>query len=188
MMRLMESPEVPLEDVQKHIEEHAHKGGEKWMSAVALSTALLAALAAIASLLAGDHSNEAMICQIRSSDHWSHYQAKGIKAGQLAAKIEMLEALEKTPAEADRTKVKGYAEDQKGIRELAEKAEGEAERHLRAHVKLARAVTLFQIAIAVSAICLLTRRRVFWAASMAAGVVGLVFLVLAVAGCPDPIG
>jgi len=32
MLQRMESPEVPLEDVQKHIEEHAHKGGEKWMA------------------------------------------------------------------------------------------------------------------------------------------------------------
>ena len=180
-MRGMESPEVPMEDVHKHIEEHAHKAGEKWMSSVALSTALLAALAAIASLLAGDHANEAMICQIRSSDEWSHYQAKGIKAGQLAAKMEMLEALEKKPSEADRSKLKAYAEDQKGLRETAEKEEGEAEHHLKAHVKLARAVTLFQIAIAVSAICLLTKRRIFWAASLAAGVAGVVFLALAVA-------
>ena len=149
---------------------------------MALSTALLAALAAIASLLAGDHSNEAMISQIRSSDHWSHYQAKGIKAGQLASKLEMLEALDKTPSAADREKVKSYAEDQKRIKEEAENAEKEAEHHLWKHVWLARSVTLFQIAIAVSAICLLTRRQVFWAASLAAGLGGLAFLTLAVFG------
>jgi len=73
----MEESEVPLEQVQEHIEHHAHLSQEKWVSLVALSTAILAALAAVASLQAGDHANEAMITQMQASDQWAFYQAKG---------------------------------------------------------------------------------------------------------------
>lgn len=179
-VRPMENPEVPLEHVQKHIEEHAHTSGEKWMSAVALSTAIIAALAAIASLLAGDHANEAMISQIQAANQWSYYQAKGIKSGLLTSRIDMLSALGKTPEAAAREKVQDYAREQKEIKESAEKCEKSSESHLHAHVTLARSVTLFQISIAIAAICLLTKRRAFFAAVLATGAVGVFFLVQAI--------
>jgi hypothetical protein len=52
----------------------------------------------------------------------------------------------------------------------------EARHHLLTHHVLARSVTLFQIAIAVGAISVLTRRRAFWFVSLAFGLLGLVFL------------
>ena len=176
----MENPEVPLEHVQKHIEEHAHMSGDKWTSAVALSTAIIAAMAAIASLLAGDHANEAMISQIQAANQWSYYQAKGIKSGLLTSRIEMLSAQGKTPEASDRQKIQDYAREQKEIKETAEKLEKTAENRLHAHVTLARAVTLFQIAIAIAAICLLTKRRAFFAVVLATGGVGIFFLVQAI--------
>src|SRR2546427_1180411 len=54
----------------------------------ALSAAVLAALAAVASLLSGHYSNEAMLEQLRASDQWNYYQAKGIKASVLSAKLD----------------------------------------------------------------------------------------------------
>jgi len=81
----VEEAEVPLEDLQKHVHHSAEHGGETWISWVALSTAILAVLAAIAGLLSGKHANEAMMSQIESSDQWSYYQAKSIKSSVLAA-------------------------------------------------------------------------------------------------------
>jgi len=173
----MEEPEVPLEPVQEHIEKHAHMSKEKWVSAVALSTAILAALAAIASLLAGDHANEGMLSQIKSSDQWSYYQAKGIKAGLLASKIDLLRAVGKPVSGEDETKLNEYSKEQSEIREKAEVLEKHAESLICTHVILARSVTLFQIAIAIGAIAVLTARRAFWAFSLALGVGGIVFLV-----------
>jgi len=46
----------------------------------AVSTALMAVFAALGSLTAGHHSNEALIAQIKASDTWAYYQAKGIKS------------------------------------------------------------------------------------------------------------
>jgi hypothetical protein len=43
----MEQPEVPTEHLHEQMEHHAKHGGERWVLGVALSCALLAALAAI---------------------------------------------------------------------------------------------------------------------------------------------
>ena len=83
----MEEAEVPLEHLQEHVHHSAEHGGAAWISWVALSTAILAVLAAIAGLLSGKHVNEAMMNQIEASDQWSYYQAKSIKAAVLDAKI-----------------------------------------------------------------------------------------------------
>src|SRR4029434_11020459 len=79
----MEEAEVPLEHLHEQVKERAEHGGAPWISWVALSTAILAVLAAIAGLLSGEHANEAMMNQIEASDQWNYYQAKSIKASVL---------------------------------------------------------------------------------------------------------
>src|SRR5262245_50356265 len=96
----MEEPEVPLEHLHEHVHETVKHSVEAWISWVALSTAILAVLAAIASLLAGEYANEAMINQIEASDQWSYYQAKSIKASVLDAKMSLAGA----PNDADQSK------------------------------------------------------------------------------------
>lgn len=173
----MEEQEIPIEKVQEHIEHHAHLSPEKWISAVALSTAILAALAAIASLLSGEHANEGMLSQIDAANQWSYYQAKGIKSGLLGSRIEILKALGQAPAKAEEEKLEAYAKEQQEIRENAESHEKSATKEMHTHEILARAVTLFQIAIAISAISVMTRRRLFWGVGLLFGTAGVFFLV-----------
>ena len=85
----MEEFESQTEHVEEHLHEHAHHAGEKWISGVALTAALLAALAATTALLAGHHVNEAMLERMKASDHWSYYQSKGIKAGNVENRIDV---------------------------------------------------------------------------------------------------
>ena len=54
----MEEAEVPLEHLQEQVHHKAEHSGETWISWVALNTAILAGLAAIAGLLSGQHANE----------------------------------------------------------------------------------------------------------------------------------
>ena len=173
----MEEPEVPLEQVHEDIGHHAHLSQEKWVSLVALSTAIIAALAAVTGLLAGDHANEAMIHQIQASDQWAFYQAKGIKAAVLESRIEMLKSLGKPVPAENASKLSEYETDQKKIKVDAEEKKELAEHHLRQHVIFARGVTLFQVAIAVSAISILTKRKLFWGMSVVFGVIGLVSML-----------
>ena len=50
----MEETEVPLEHLHEQVKERAEHGNATWISWVALSTAILAVLAAIAGLLSGN--------------------------------------------------------------------------------------------------------------------------------------
>jgi hypothetical protein len=174
----MEDPEVPTEHLHEDMEHHAAHSKAPWTMGVALSSALLAGLAAVCSLLAGHHANEAMVDQIRSSDKWAYYQAKGIKSSVLSSKIEILEAEGKPVSEKDRQKVSDYKKDQDDITKEATELEHSAESHLKVHVVFARAVTLFQIAIAIGAIAALTNRKPFWYVSMMFGAVGIYYLVM----------
>ena len=169
--------EIPTEHLHEHLHRAAHESGERWTMGVALSSALLAALAAVAALTAGHDANEAMIDQLHASDQWAYYQAKGIKAGVLQAKMDLLAALKRAPAKEDREKLADYRREQEEIRQEAESHEGASRHHLHRHVVLARAVTLFQIAIAVGAISVLTRRKPLWFVSLGFGALGLAFLV-----------
>src|SRR6266487_49149 len=108
----MEEAEVPLEHLHEHVHESAEHSGAAWISWVALSTAILAVLAAIAGLLSGKHVNEAMMNQIEASDQWSYYQAKSIKAAVLDAKI----ALSATPSDKDRLKRDRYEKEESEIK------------------------------------------------------------------------
>ena len=171
-----EEPEVPMEHLHEAIHEGAEKGGGRWSLFVALTAALLAVIAAMTSLLAGHHANEALIEQIQASDQWAYYQSKGIKSAVLEGKIEMLRALEKEPSAKDEEKLKEYKAQQKEIEEIAGEKEKSSDGHLRVHNILAKAVTFFQIAIAIAALSILTRRRWLWFLSLALALGGLASL------------
>jgi hypothetical protein len=173
----MEEAEVPLEHLHEHIKETAEHSGDRWISWVALSTAILAVLAAIAGLLSGQHVNEAMMSQIEASNQWNYYQAKSIKASVLDAKMSLAGA----PNESDQLKRDRYEKEQEQIKSEAERKEAAAKSNFHKHEVFARAVTMFQIAIAIAAISALTMKRPFWIVSLFFGLVGCAFLVLATA-------
>jgi hypothetical protein len=175
----MEAPEVPLEHSQDHINEHARESEERWIMGVAVSTAILAAVAAIASLLAGMHINEGMIAQIRASDQWAFYQAKGIKAGVLQTKIDLLKAEGKEPTAQDLSKLEEYGSNKEELSREATDLQNESKAHIARHERLAASVTFFQIAIAISAISVLMKRRMFWFIGLGFGALGIAFLILA---------
>jgi len=170
----MEEAEVPLEHLQEHVHESAEHNGATWISWVALSTALLAVLAAIAGLLSSKHANEAMMNQIEASDQWSYYQAKSIKAAVLDAKM----ALATTSSATDKEKAAKYQEEESQIKSEAEHKESGAKTNFHRHEVYARSVTMFQIAIAVAAISALTKKRRFWIVSLFFGSIGCIFLLL----------
>src|SRR5438128_5916836 len=113
----MEEAEVPLENLQEHVHHSAEHSGENWISWVALSTAILAVLAAIAGLLSGGHANEAMMSQIDASDQWGFYQAKSIKAAVLESKS----SLSPATTAADKQKAAKYQAEEATIKIEAER-------------------------------------------------------------------
>ena len=176
----MEEIEDYSENIHEQSNERAHhilaQGKEKWVLYVALSTAVIAVLAAITGLLAGDHADEAMLSQIRSSDKWAFYQAKGIKTEVINTSNKILIAIGKAPAIQDSAKIRSNKAEQLKIMDEAQEAQKESDQHVARHKILARGVTMFQVAIAIGAISIITKRRLLWVASIGFAFVGIFFL------------
>jgi len=80
----MEEENLTQEVKEKLEEVNEHVGN--WNRYLALTTAFIAVIAAIASLQSGSYANEAVLekntailFQNKASDQWNYYQAKGIK-------------------------------------------------------------------------------------------------------------
>ena len=119
-----------------------------------------------------------MLDQIKSSDQWAYYQAKSIKAEVAASTAQILDAMGKPLPKESEEKKKKYDEDKIEIQKTAKEAAESSESHMKKHVVLSRSVTIFQIAIALSAIAILTRKKAMWYVSMILAAAGTVFLVL----------
>jgi hypothetical protein len=172
----MEAPEVPLEQVQEDIHHHStshHHAPDAWTRWIALSTAMIAALAALAALLAGHTETEAMTAKMECNDQWNFYQAKSIKQNLVEGQISTLHAFGKDPEPDLKAKVDKYDQEKAEISKLAKRYDGESKAYLEAHTKYGYGVTMFQIAIALAAISALTRRRRYWLISLGLGAIGV---------------
>jgi hypothetical protein len=171
-----EEIEVPTEQLHEKMKEEAERG-VPWIGKAALSSALIAVAAAVASLLAGHAANEAILEEMQATDHWAFYQAKGIKSSVLETRLQLLDAMGKPAPEAERTHIATYDAEQKKIQDEAQELERSSKHHMDRHAVLARSVTVFQIAIAMAAIAVLVRRRSLWLLSVVLGIIGTAFLV-----------
>jgi len=182
-----EGPEVETERLHEAIHEELEKEGGAFLKRIALTTAILAALAAIASLYAGATVNEALVLkteatrlQAEASDQWAYYQAKGIKAAVAEASATSWLAIGKPAPPEFAENQKRYKTEQKEIEEKAREKEhqrdeksAEADHLLHRHHLFADTVALLQVSIALGAVAALTRSRLAWVASMAVGLGGI---------------
>ena len=181
-----EEIEVDTDNLRESIDREIERQSGGLLRTIALTTALFAALAALASLEAGGTVNEALAqkteatrLQGEASDQWSYYQAKGLKAAVADAQKNIWLALDKTPPADLATNAARYLDDQKTSREKAEALEHERDAKtdesnalMHRHHYFADAVALLQVAIALGAIAALTRRRAAWVGSAILGVIG----------------
>ena len=174
---MSEEIEVPTEHLHEAIQEKLHEEGGSWIMYVAMTAAILSVLAAGAALFAGHHANEATLSQIKASNAWNYYQAKGVKSYILSMKVSMLKALDKPVDAKDVDKINTLSKEQDEIKKEATSLEEESKLHLSRHVPLSAAVTFFQVAIALCALTVLTKRRYLYYGSLLLTTIGLIFLV-----------
>jgi hypothetical protein len=187
-----EGPEIDTDKLRETIDDEIERSAKGMLRWVSLTTALLAAVAAVASLRAGDTVNEALALksdatriQAQASDQWAYYQAKGIKgAVARATAVTWKAAGRPVPAELEATADR-YDTEQKEIQAKAKELEGErdAKEHeasalLEKHHHYAASVALFQVAIALGAVSALTRVKLVWVGSLVLGAGGLVLFAL----------
>jgi hypothetical protein len=173
-----------------HAVEHAaqsggHGAGDSFVSRIAVATAILSTLGAIGGYEAGHtqnaallYKNEAAIQKTAASNQWNYYQAKSNKQNlaELSVTLTRGEDRERFKLEIER-----YKKEKGDIKTEAEKLEAAAreadkksETEMRVHGRWALSTTLLQVAIALSAIALLTRKSwllfgVFGAAGIGVG-------------------
>ena len=191
-----EGPEVDTDKLHEAIQEELEHDGGTFLKRIALTTAILAACAAIASLRAGATVNEALVLktestrlQAEASDQWTFYQAKGIKAAVQDASATSWLAIGKEPPAKYAEEQKRYKDQQVEISTKAQEKEHardekskEADHLLHEHHGFANAVMLFQVSIALGAVAALTRDKLVWFGSMGAGLIGLAFFAKAFLG------
>jgi hypothetical protein len=155
-----------------HELQHAaeHGGGDRFSGRIAVTTAIVATVGALFSYQGGATQagaqlakNDAAIRKTEAANQWNYYQAKSNKQN-LAELAAVLVAPERQ--EAYRSEVTRYKGEKAEIQKAAEKLEAESKAFdaqsdalMHEHHRWAQATTFLQIAIALSAIALLTRRN-----------------------------
>ncbi|QEM66971.1 DUF4337 domain-containing protein [Geobacter sp. FeAm09] len=164
---------------------------EKWQGWLALSTAIVAVLAALTTLYMGKFSSRAIMAQGQESDQWAYYQAKSIKQHNFEMSRKALElqyhAQKGLPpavaAEYEKTlakygeEIKRYDGDKK---EIKDKAETIAKTKLKAQEmggNFAYALIFLQIAIMLSSLASLTKRHYLWYIAMGCNLGWLFFFL-----------
>ncbi len=184
-----------IEELHKEREEREKEAKESsWTRYISLTTAFLAVIAAVAALQAGSLANESLIAknesivlQAKASDQWNYYQSAGIKSNSAKQTAAILTSMpghlpdagktwEKESAKYEEKKKKGMDDATEFEKQRDEQAK-EAVTLLKHHEIFALCVTCTQVAIALSAIAALTKRRAIWYVSMLAGALGLVLFM-----------
>jgi hypothetical protein len=180
----------PHEHEIEHAAEHGAK--DRFSARIAATTAILAMIGALFSYMGGAtqanvsiYKDNAAIKKTEASNQWNYYQAKSNK--QNLAELALAIVGEKKQlfyaAEVGR-----YKQEKAEIKKEAEMLEAEAvrwdresEKQLHEHHRWAQAATVMQIAIAISAIALLSRSVWLERSVYGIAVIGLVLGGLAAA-------
>jgi hypothetical protein len=174
-----------------HELEHAIQGAHGdhssggMINQIAMFTAIIATVGALFSYMGGStqanaglYKNNAAIKKTEASNQWNFYQAKSTKQ----ALSELARDLAPEPQQAIyQAKVERYEKEKGDIKLVAEKLENEAtewdhqsDEQMHQHHRWAQATTVLQVAIALAAIALLTKKKWLEYAMFGAGGLGIV--------------
>ncbi len=152
---------------------------ESWTKYVSLTMVCIAVLAGLATLKGGGFTtrtlkemNEATFNQAEASDQWSFFQAKSIKQNLYEIELDHAHAaaapvagqLEKLKAKIDKyerekTEITASAKKFEAARDAARQTAARAAEHSK---RMGLAITLFQVAIALGAVCLIVKKKPLW--------------------------
>ena len=170
----------------------AEEPKEKWLNYLALTTVILAVCATLSTFKGAGYSTRAVLSQSQATNQWAYYQAKGIKGYLYEIQKEDLELeFKKDKIRGAKTlqeeyekkidlyaqKIKKYDGEKAEISKEAKRLEGlrdDAQKHSGV---FGLAVIFLQIAILLSSIAALMKKKIVWVIGMGAGAVGVVYFV-----------
>jgi hypothetical protein len=165
----------------EELEEHVHHAHEPFDKMVAGSMAIIAAGLAIVSVLGQHYNTEMLLDQQLASDQWALYQGKDIRRYQALTVHDSLEALKGEPAiidkyseEAAKYRTQG-AETQHHAREF----EKERDRHQAVSARFHLGEIFLEVAIVLSSLAILMKRRPFFMAAVISALSGAVIAATA---------
>jgi len=174
--QVMEAVEDVKEELAK--EKVLEQQTRQWFNLIGLSTGILSALAAIASMQAGGLSNEGMLAQINATDKWALYQAQSTKRHLNESTVTVLESLQKPIPVSLTAGITKLRQEQKATQSEAQKLEAESRENLRRHELFAKSVAALQVGISMGAVAALLRKRVVWYLGLGMGAIGISLMVV----------
>ncbi|GLV60968.1 hypothetical protein KDH_77860 [Dictyobacter sp. S3.2.2.5] len=171
-------------EVKEKIEEAIEHAGH-WNKYLAITTALIAVLAAIIASMAGNYSSEAFLqknnaifLQSKVTDGWSYYQAKSIKYNlALNFYAQNHDPKLKTDIARYQKEQDTISNDTKRLETQVQAANDQSALMLARSEKLDQATLFCQIAIALSAMSALLKRKWLWVGSIIVVGVALILFI-----------
>jgi len=161
---------------------------EKWMKGIAITTTILAVIAAIASSRSSFFVAKAQLLTALEGSQWSYYQAKSIKqylfeTQQKAFAINLLGATTAEQRDLMTKNVQDYSKDiarydqeKAGIKKQAEATNKESALVVKRGGQFSLSVVFAQIGIMLSSVGALLKRKEIWIVGLIIGSVSLIFL------------
>jgi len=154
------------------LEHEAHAEPKGFAGRLAVATAVIATIGALFAYMggltqanAGLYKNESAIKKTEASNQWNYYQAKSSKQNLAELALELAPESRKTFYVDE---VKRYKTEKAEIQVAAKKLEDEStdwdkrsDHEMHTHHRWAQGMTALQVAIAMAAIALLTKRKLF---------------------------
>jgi len=168
----------------------AEEKKEAWLNFLALTTVILAVCATLSTFKGGGYSTRSVMSQTQASDQWAYFQSKSIKSYIYEMQFDKLELELKTggksfsPAvtaeyikriEDYSQKIKKYDAEKDAIQKEARRFEeirNDAQKHSQI---FGVAVIYLQIAILLSSIAALIKKRNIWFLGVGVGLVGILY-------------
>lgn len=162
---------------------------EPWLNYLALTTVILAVCATLSTFKGGSYSTRSVLSQSQAADQWAFYQSKSLKGYLYEVEKDDLELQllrEKDPAVARACRdliaeysaqIARYDEEKKTITGDARRFESirdDARKHANT---FGMAVIFLQIAILLSSVAALLKRKPLWILGLVSGAAGLVYFV-----------
>jgi hypothetical protein len=166
---------------------------ETWLNWLAITTIIFSACSTLSSFRGSSFSTRAILAQSNAADQWAYYQAKSVKLHtyELHKDAFELEAMSTTGAQADSFKARiaeytseiaRYTKEKNAISDSAKSYETRRTEFQVHGASFSMAVVYLQVAIMLSALSALMKKKPLWLLGSIVGCVGLVYFLIGIFG------
>ncbi|MDQ1286045.1 MAG: hypothetical protein QG663_1471 [Thermodesulfobacteriota bacterium] len=162
---------------------------DKWLNFLALTTVIIALGATMSTLSVGKFSNRGILKQTQASNQWAYYQAKSIKAYLYELQKEKLETDLKLSPNIDEgvrneyeqkitkygEQIRRYEQEKIDIQTQAQSLEKERDQAMVHSQQFGLAVIFLQLAILMSSIASLMKKKLMWVVGLLVGLLGFLY-------------